>query len=177
MKYDVVHSENIFQGRVINIYRESIRYPDGHEFKIEFVSHGGSVAILPVDKDGNIWFVQQYRHPAGGLLLELPAGTLEENESPEVCAAREIQEEIGMAAAHLKNIGEFFLAPGYSSEYMFIFLATDLREDPLEQDAAEYIMVEKYSVEKAYEMVVRGEIKDAKTLGALTLARPLICRD
>ena len=177
MKYDVVHSENIFQGRVINIYRESIRYPDGHEFKIEFVSHGGSVAILPVDKDGNIWFVQQYRHPAGGLLLELPAGTLEENESPEVCAAREIREEIGMAAAHFKKIGEFFLAPGYSSEYMFIFLATDLREDPLEQDAAEYIVVEKYSVEEAYEMVGRGEIKDAKTLGALTLARPLILND
>ncbi len=177
MKFEVVHSENICQGRVINLYRESIRYPDGRESKIEFLSHGGSVAILPVDKDGNIWFVRQYRHPTGGLLLELPAGTLEENESPEVCAAREMQEEIGMAAAHLKRIGEFFLAPGYSSEYMFIFLATDLREDPLEQDAAEYIIVEKYSVEEAYEMVVRGEIKDAKTLGALTLARPLIFRD
>ena len=176
MKFEIVKSEGIYQGKALNLQRESVRYPDRRVATIELIKHGGSVAIVPVDEKGVVWFVRQYRHPVGDMLLELPAGTLEEGEKPEDCAAREVREEIGMAADYLEKIGEFFVAPGYSSEYMHIFLATKLRADPLEQDANEYIQVEKYPAEQVYEMIGQGEIKDAKTIAGLSLARPLLIR-
>ena len=106
------------------------------------------------------------------LLLELPAGTLEEGEEPSVCAAREIREETGFAAGKLEKIGEFYLAPGYSTEFMVVFLATELTYDPLEADADEFLSVEKISVKDALEMAEQGKMPDAKSLAALLLARP-----
>jgi ADP-ribose pyrophosphatase len=103
--------------------------------------------------------------------LELPAGTLEPGEPPEACAHREIREETGQAADKLVKLGEFFLAPGYSTEYMYVFLATDLRTDPLPGDRDEFIRVEAYPVAEVFKMIERGEIQDAKTLAALMLAR------
>jgi ADP-ribose pyrophosphatase len=130
MKFEILSSEHLFGGKVFDLWREKIRYPDGRVAGIEFIKHGGAVTILPVDTEGKIWFVRQYRHPTGGLLLELPAGTLEPDEDPRDCAAREVREEIGMAAGSLTLVGEFYLAPGYSNEYMYVFLAKDLYGDP-----------------------------------------------
>jgi ADP-ribose pyrophosphatase len=171
-QFEVLESTEIYNGKVFDFYRESVRYPDGRVAGCDFIRHGGAVSILPLDEDRTIWFVRQYRHPVGGLLLELPAGTLEDGESPEVCAAREVREEIGMAAERLEEIGAFYLAPGYSTEFMHIFLATGLFEAPLEQDDNEYIQVEKYPVEQVYRMAEQGEIKDCKTLAILALAQP-----
>jgi ADP-ribose pyrophosphatase len=125
-----------------------------------------------VDADGNLLFVRQYRHAAGLDLLELPAGTLEVGEAPEACARREVREETGMAAGALEHLGQFYLAPGYSTENMHVYLATDLRPDPLQPDADEFLSVEKLSLEKALEMAHSGLLPDAKTLAALLLARP-----
>jgi ADP-ribose pyrophosphatase len=169
MNFEILSSEHLFGGKVFDLWREKIRYPDGRVTGIEFIKHGGAVTILPVDAEGNIWFVRQYRHPTGGLLLELPAGTLEAGEDPRECAAREIREEIGMAAKTLTLVGEFYLAPGYSDEYMHVFLAEDLYRDPLEQDTSELIWVEKITVKEVWEMVRNGEIKDAKTLAIMAL--------
>jgi ADP-ribose pyrophosphatase len=115
--------------------------------------------------------VRQYRHAAGQELLELPAGALEPGEPPEACARREIREEIGMAAEKIQKIGEFFLAPGYSTEYMHVFLATGLRRDPLPGDPDEFLSVETYPVIEVLRMVAGGEIQDAKTLAALLVAQ------
>ncbi len=104
-------------------------------------------------------------------MLELPAGTLEPDEAPEVCAAREVREETGMAAASLKEIGAFYLAPGYSTEYMHVFLATGLSHDPLEADADEFLSVETLSVAEALKLAESGQLPDAKSLAALLLAR------
>jgi 8-oxo-dGTP pyrophosphatase MutT (NUDIX family) len=104
-------------------------------------------------------------------LLELPAGTRERDEPHEACAAREIREETGMAAGKLERIGNFYLAPGYSTEFMAVFLATELTHNPLEADADEFLELEKIPINKAIGMAEKGEMPDAKTLAALFLAR------
>jgi ADP-ribose pyrophosphatase len=118
--------------------------------------------------------VRQYRHPIGLDLLELPAGTLDPDESPEACASREIREETGYAAGNMVKVGEFFLAPGYSTEYMHVFVATNLQHSPLPGDEDEFITLEPIRVEEAFEMAWKGDLLDAKSLAALLLARRLI---
>lgn len=171
MPFELLKSEPVFQGRAFKIRRDFLKTPDGRETKYEIVEHGGSVIIIPVDVYGNLLFVRQYRHAAGMDLLELPAGTREGDEPHEVCAAREIREETGMAAGKLERIGDFYLAPGYSTEFMAVFLATELTYSPLKPDADEFLQVEKIPIQRAIETAEKGEMPDAKTLAALFLAR------
>ena len=98
MKFETIHSQPMYQGRAFSVRQDRVRLPNGAETKLDIVEHIGAVTILPVDADGNIWFVRQYRHAIGIEILELPAGTLEPGETPEVCADRETREEIGMGA-------------------------------------------------------------------------------
>jgi 8-oxo-dGTP pyrophosphatase MutT (NUDIX family) len=172
MPFELIKSEPLFQGRVFKIRRDYLRTPDGGETKLDIVEHGGSVVIIPLDNEGNILFVRQYRHAAGMDLLELPAGTRNSNEPFEECAAREIREETGMEAGTLKKVGEFYLAPGYSTEFMGVFLATDLKHNPLNADEDEFLELEKIPLRDAISMAERGEMPDAKSLAALLLARP-----
>jgi len=174
MPFELIKSEPLYQGRAFKIRRDYLKTPDGRETKYEIVEHGGSVIIIPVDNDGNLHFVRQYRHAAGMDLLELPAGTRDGEEPFEECAAREIREETGMEAGMLKKVGEFYLAPGYSTEFMAVFLATDLKHNPLEADDDEFLSVEKIPLKDALIMAERGEMPDAKSLAALLLARPYL---
>jgi 8-oxo-dGTP pyrophosphatase MutT (NUDIX family) len=174
MPFEFISSEILLQGRVFKIRRDTLKTPDGRETKYEIIEHGGSVVIVPVDQEGNVLFVRQYRHAAGADLLELPAGTRDGNEPYEECAAREIREETGMEAAKLQRIGDFYLAPGYSSEFMAVFLATDLKHNPLEGDEDEFLQLEKYPVNDVDDMFQRGEAPDAKSLAAWLLAKPHI---
>ncbi len=174
MPFELIKSETLLQGRAFKIRRDTLKTPDGRETKLEIVEHGGSVVILPVDERNNLLFVRQYRHAAGGDLLELPAGTRDKNEPYEKCAAREIREETGMAAGKLEKLGEFYLAPGYSTELMAVFLATELNENPLQADDDEFLNVEKIPLKKVFEMAQRGDMPDAKSLAALLLAKPYL---
>ena len=174
MPFEVLKSEVLMKGRAFTIRRDHLTTPDGRETKFDIIEHGGSVVIIPVDEKGNVLLVRQYRHATRGELLELPAGTLDNNEDPEVCAAREIREETGMAAGELTKLGEFYLAPGYSTEFMVVFLATSLSHNPLEADADEFLSVESIPIAEAIKMAERGEIPDAKSLAALFLARPAL---
>ena len=171
MPFELIRSETLLQGRAFKIRRDYLKTPDGRETKYEIIEHGGSVVIIPVDQDGNMLFVRQYRHAAGADLLELPAGTRDGDEPYEECAAREIREETGMEAGKLQKIGEFYLAPGYSTEFMVVYLATRLKPNPLKADYDEFLQVEKIQVKKAIEMAERGEVPDAKSLAALLLAK------
>jgi len=171
MPFKLVKSEVIFPGRAFTIRRDTVRLPDGRETRLDIVEHVGSVIIIPMDAKGNLLFVRQYRHAAGLDMLELPAGTLNEGESPEACAHREVREETGLAADHLEHLGGFYLAPGYSTEYMNVYMATDLRQDPLTPDADEILSVETIPVEKALELAQEGRIPDGKTLAALFLLK------
>ena len=172
MPFELIKSETLIQGRTFKLRRDHLKTPDGRETKFEIIEHGGSVVIIPIDADGNMLFVRQYRHAAGMDLLELPAGTRDGNEPYEDCAAREIREETGMEAGKLKELGKFYLAPGYSTELMGVFLATDLKHNPLDPDADEFLSVEKMSVKEAFSISERGEMPDAKSLAALLLAKP-----
>jgi ADP-ribose pyrophosphatase len=174
MPFELLKSEVLMKGRAFTIRRDYLKTPDNRETKFDIIEHGGSVVIIPVDEKGNMLLVRQYRHATGGDLLELPAGTLDDNEDPEVCAAREIREETGMAAEKLTKLGEFYLAPGYSTEFMVVYLATGLSYNPLDADDDEFLSVESIPVAEAIKMAERGEIPDAKSLAALFLAKPAL---
>lgn len=161
-----------FEGRVFDVRSDVVRLPDGQTTPLDVVIHGGAVVIVPIDADGSIWFVRQYRHPAGVELVELPAGAVEADEDLLAGAQRELREEIGYSAGHLEKIGKFFLAPGYSTELLHIFLARDLTFAPLQGDVDEFLQAEKYSPAEAYAMAQNGTIQDAKTLAALFLTWP-----
>jgi ADP-ribose pyrophosphatase len=174
MSFKLLNSEIIYNGRAFIVRRDHIRLPDGRDTKLDIVEHVGSVVIVPVDNEGNVLFVRQYRHAAGMELLELPAGTLNREETPEACARREVREETGMAAGKIEHLGGFFLAPGYSTEFMHLYLATDLYINPLEPDTDEFLKVEKVPLREALEMPARKVLPDAKSLAAFYLARPYL---
>jgi ADP-ribose pyrophosphatase len=174
MKFELLNQETIYRGRAFNVRRDEVRTPNQRNMQVDVIEHVGAVTILPVDDVGRILFVRQYRHAAGRELLELPAGTLNAGEPPEACALREIREETGFAAGKLVKLGEFFLAPGYSTEYMVVFLATQLRHDPLPGDQDEFITLQAFSIEQAYKMAQGGELMDGKSLAVLLLARPYL---
>jgi ADP-ribose pyrophosphatase len=174
MPFELIKSETMLQGRAFKIRRDTLKTPDGRETKLEIVEHGGSVVLIPLDAQGNLLFVRQYRHAAGKEILELPAGTRDADEPYQACAAREIREETGMEAGQLHKIGEFYLAPGYSTEFMAVFVATGLRHNPLQADDDEFLQVEKIPLRRAIEMAEHGEVPDAKSLAALLLARSFL---
>lgn len=167
----LVKSTTIHRGRVFTLRQDQLRLQDGQIIELDILDHPAAVTMVPVDPDGQVWFIRQYRHSAGGELLELPAGASEPDEAPEVSAQREIREEIGMAAGKLLRLGGFYLAAGYSTEYMHIYLATELYPAPLPGDIDELITIEKKSAREALVLAETGEIEDAKTLVALFWAR------
>jgi 8-oxo-dGTP pyrophosphatase MutT (NUDIX family) len=172
MPFELIKSETLLQGRAFKVKRDYLKTPNGDETKLEIIEHGGSVVVVPIDNDGNLLLVRQYRHAAQQDLLELPAGTRNPEEPFEECAAREIREETGMEAGKLKKVGDFYLAPGYSTEFMAVFLATDLKHNPLQADFDEFLQVEKIPVNKAVELFQSGKMLDAKSLAAWLLAKP-----
>jgi len=174
MPVEIINRNIIYQGRAFNVRRDEVRMQNQNTVYLDIIEHIGAVTILPLDIDGRILFIRQYRHATGKELLELPAGTLDHAELPENCALREIREETGYAAGKLIKIGEFFLAPGYSTEYMHVYLASDLRPDPLPGDEDEFISLEPIPIKQAYDMALNGELQDGKSLAALLLAQPMI---
>ena len=171
MAYTIEQSEKMYQGRAFQVRRDRVRLPDGGLAQLDIVEHVGAVTIVPVDDEDRVWFVRQYRHATGRDLLELPAGTIEPGEPPEMCAARAILDELGMRAGTLRKLGEFFLAPGYSTEYMHVFLATGLVPDPLPGDHDEFLSVERFPLAELDRLVQAGEIQDGKTLAGIYLLR------
>ena len=174
MPFELIKSETLLQGRAFKVRRDYLKTPKGDETKLEIIEHGGSVVLVPIDADGNVLLVRQYRHAAEQDLLELPAGTRNEDEPFEECAAREIREETGMQAGKLQKVGAFYLAPGYSTEFMAVFLATELRYNPLQADFDEFLQLEKIPVKDADAVFARGDVPDAKSLAAWLLVKPFL---
>jgi len=176
MKIEVLQSHTVYKGPVFSVRQDLLRLPDDNQVWIDVVDHRDSVTILPIDNLGQIWFIRQYRQPIGKPLLELPAGVSEEGETPQVSALRELREEIGMAAREMVELGSFYLAPGYSNEFMRVFLARELYSSPLPGDIDEILQVEKISAREAYSLAETGGLPDSKSLITLFWAKPLLSR-
>ncbi len=165
---EVLSSEDIYQGAVFGVSRDTVR--EGEKtHKREVVRHPGSAAIVALGDENKVLLVRQYRHPTVRYLLEIPAGSLDEDERPEQCAARELEEELGFVAGKLEQLTEFFVSPGYCAEKMWIYLATDLRETSTNPEDDESIEIVPISFGRAFEMIEAGEIEDAKTIIGLLL--------
>ncbi len=176
MEVRVSHSISVYRGRVFQVRQDFIELPDGKIAQIDVVDHRGSVSILPLDDEGQIWFIRQYRQPIGTFLLELPAGVAEPGENPQENARRELREEIGMGAKKMDELGSFYLAPGYSNEFMHVFLAQELFPSPLPCDEDEILEVIKISASEAYLLAESGKIQDSKSIVALFWAKPYLLR-
>ncbi len=170
MSVEVLDSETVYRGRALSVRRDRVRYPSGHVGTIDVVDHPDSVALVPVDEEGRIWFVRQYRHPPGEQILELPAGTLTSGEDPHACAVRECREEIGMSPARLTPLGASYLAPGYSTEFMHFFLAQELTPAPLPPDVDAILEIERRTLEEAETWIRQGALQDPKSVAGLHLA-------
>ena len=164
MAYTTLRRREVFDGRVVRVAVEDVRLDGGAEFTREVVVHPGAAAIVPVLPDGRLILISQFRHATGGMLWEIPAGTLEPPEPAADCAARELIEETGYAAGTLTPLGEFYSAPGFCTEVVHLYLATDLTPAPAAPEADEHIEVHLLSEEEVAAMVADGRIADAKTL-------------
>lgn len=171
MPEKVISSKTVYKGAKLTLRLDTVETKNGDAREREIVEHPGAIVVVPVDADGRIHFVRQFRMATGEWLLELPAGTLEKGESPDDCARRELIEEIGQRAGALENLGGFYAAPGYSSEYLHCYLATGLSQETAEADEDEEIEVVRLTVEEAWNLAAKGEIRDAKSLAGLLLAQ------
>lgn len=166
---EVTDTRRIFEGKVIGVRVDTLRHADGTTYMREVVEYAGAVVLVPVDADGRLLFVRQYRHPVGAWLLELPAGGIDERDAtPADAAQRELREETGHRGT-LRRIGGMFLAPGYSTEYQHVFEAHDLVEDALDADEDEDLRPERMTLDEALTAIDREEIRDAKTIAALLM--------
>jgi len=166
----IVDSRPIYDGRIVRFRLDTVALPDGSTAIREIIGTPGAVVIVPVTDDGQVRMVRQYRSAAGEFLLELPAGTLEPNESPAQAAPRELAEETGDHAARWHRLTGFYTLPGICDEYLHLFLATGLTPGPTNQEADEFIEVVTLPLDEALAMVRRGEIRDAKTIIGLLMA-------
>jgi ADP-ribose pyrophosphatase len=169
----IINSQKVFEGRVFNVTVDTVREGEV-TYQREVVHHHGSAVIVPVFDDGTVVLVRQYRHPAVRYLLEVPAGTLADGERPDAGAARELQEELGLVAARLEKLSEFFVSPGFCEEKMWVYLATELSEGKQLLDEDEVLEIVRLPIADALEMITSGEIQDAKTIIGLMLAAPRV---
>lgn len=161
----------LHRGKILSFATDTLTYPNGEVKTFELALHPGAVVMLPVDDSDHLIFVQQWRRGASCILTEFPAGTLEPGEDPATCAQRELQEEIGMRAAHLVPLGGFFTAPSFCSEYLYLFLATGLTADPLTGEDTAAIDCVKAPLPTVMRWVEDKKITDAKTLAGLCYYR------
>jgi len=166
-----IETRRVFEGRVFSVARDRVRLPHGREATLDVVRHAASAVLLPMVDDQHVVLIRQYRYPVDRVLWELPAGTLDPGESPEVAAARECHEEIGLVPSRVERIGAFFPTPGYCDEEMFFFRLSGLRQPATEahQDPDEHIEPRTFPLDEARAMVRRGEILDMKTVVGLAL--------
>lgn len=171
LQEEKIASEGIFSGRVLDLYVDKVRLPDGGEAEREVVRHKGAAAALALGADGSAFFVRQFRYPVGGALLEVPAGKLDMGEEPLACAKRELLEECGLAAGTWLPMGAMWSSPGFCDEKIWLFAAKDLSELGARPDEGEFLESVKIPFGKAVEMALSGEIEDAKTQVLLLKAK------
>ncbi len=159
----------VYTGPVIQVAMERTELPDGRSLELEMIRHPGASAIVPFVNDDEILIIRQFRHAAGGMIYEVPAGKLD-GDTPEDCAARELEEEAGRSAGRFVSLGSILTTPGFTDERIHLFAAFDLREVPQRHEDDEYIELIQLPLREALEWVWSGKIDDAKSALALLRA-------
>ena len=159
--------KTVFDGRVVHLAVDRVELPNGQTAELEVISHPGAAAMVPLSEDGEVLLVRQYRYATDSWLLEVPAGKLDPGEKPEVCAAREVEEEVGYRAGELIPLGWIWTTPGFTDEVIHLFAAFELEEVERRPEDDEVIELVRTPLATALELVWRGELNDAKSALAL----------
>jgi len=163
----LLSSRTVFEGRAVKLTIGTVEKSKGETVIREIVEHRDCIAAVVADNSGNVIMVRQFRVPTGKDLLEIPAGVMEDGESPDECVRRELQEEIGYLPRELVRLGGFYAAPGYCTEFIHLFLATDLVESSMVAEDTDEIEVVRVPATKIAAMIDNGEICDAKSVAGL----------
>ena len=167
MNEKIITRDQIFSGKLLTLEMLRVKLPNGSMTQREIIHHPGAVAIVAINENEEILLVKQFRiaaGPKGSSTLEIPAGTLKEDENPVDCADRELREETGFSAKTIHSLGGFYLAPGYSTEYIHLYSATQLFHDPLPKDEDEFISTVRIGIPEAKQAIIDGRICDAKSI-------------
>jgi len=163
-------TERIYQGKIINLRLDTVEMPSGGKTKREIVEHDPCTAIVAIDSEKNVLLVRQYRKPVEKALLEIPAGGVEKGENPVDSARRELEEETGFTAERWEHLSVFYTSPGFCTESMHLYLATELKPAKRDADDDEDIELVKVPLKKSIELIASGEVCDAKSIAGLLLA-------
>lgn len=166
--------EEIYNGKILRLTRDTALLEDGRQAVREVVHHSGGVCVLALTEDNQVFFVKQFRYPFQTTLLELPAGKREEGEDPKECGIRELKEEVGATADEIISLGCLYPTVAYDTEVIYMYLAKGLHFGDQKLDEGEFLDVQKIPLEKAYQMVMAGELPDAKTQVAVLKAYTLL---
>ncbi len=163
----LLNNQLIYEGRAVRLRVDTVQMPDGRKTTREIVEHSDCVAVVVIDADDNVLLVNQFRQAVGKELLEIPAGGIDPGEDPEAAVRRELQEEIGYLPRKLENLGGFYSAPGYCTEYLHLYLATDLIPSQLYAEDTEGISIVRVTTSQIPSLIASGEICDAKSIAGL----------
>ena len=166
-----------FKGRIINLRVDEALLPNGATATREVVEHNGGICVVPITENGEVLMVEQYRYPYGEVILEIPAGKRDGDEEPLEGGKRELREETGAVAENYTFLGELYPTPGYCGEVIYMYLATGLSFGETDPDDDEFLNVKKIPLEKAVDMIMKGEIKDAKTQTAILKVERMLKND
>ena len=172
-----LETRELFRGRILRLEVDRVELEDGSVSSREVVRHPGGAAILPLDAEGQVTLVRQFRYAFGQELLEIPAGKLEPGEDPKTAAIRELEEECGLVAGAVTDLGCIYPSVGYDDEIIYLYLARDLRPTEARPDAGEFVSLERFPLSTLAEMAESGVLRDAKTVTAVLKTRNLISRD
>jgi ADP-ribose pyrophosphatase len=168
----LISSERLYTGRVVNLDRDTVRFPDGSSGQLEMLRHPGASAVVPfLDDPGapdpRVLLIRQFRHAANGFIWEVPAGRLDAGETPEACAHRELEEETGMRAGSLESLTTIYTTPGFTDERIHLFLAHGLKQGAQHREADEFMELRELTWSAVLELVRTGQVQDGKTLTSI----------
>lgn len=167
-------SDLLYEGRIINLSKDTVLLENNKEATREVISHPGGVCIVPIDDEGNVYMVRQFRYPYKSVIMEIPAGKLNYGEDPLTCGKRELLEEIGATADEYISLGELYPTPAYCDEIIYIYLARGLNFSQQNLDDDEFLEVDKLPFKQVFQMVMNNEIKDSKTQIGILKAKELL---
>lgn len=172
-----LETKEIFQGNIIKVESWKVKLPDGKVSSRDIIKHPGASVIIPLNENKELYLVRQYRKAIEQETLELPAGKLDNGEDPLSCAIRELKEETGLDAGEIKHVVSIHSTPGFCDEVLHMYLATDLREGEADADEDEFISAKKLSIDSLKNMILRGQITDAKTIIGILIADRIVNND